>query len=159
MNGQNQQQLSIESLPWYRSAPEEGSSRQGGRAHAEAVLQAFSFGPFRVIPYARLLERGGSPVTLGSRAFDLLCLLISRPGEVVSKGELMARAWPNVTVDGSNLRLQINVLRQALGDRQRGMRYVLNVPGQGYCFVACVSREAWPLKQSRGDSTTTPLNA
>ena len=85
------------------------------RLHAERVLQAFLFGPFRVIPYARLLERGVSPVLLGGRAFDFLCLLIICPGEVVSKGDPMARAWPNVTVEGSNLRAQINVLRRALG--------------------------------------------
>ena len=157
MNGQNQQQHSMESLPWHRNALEEGSSRQSGRVYAEAVLHAFSFGRFRVIPYARLLERGGSPVPLGSRAFDLLCLLISRPGEVVSKGELMARAWPNVTVGASNLRLQINLLRRALGDRQRGVRYVVNVPGRGYSFVTCVSREAWSLNESRGDSAPSPI--
>ena len=152
MNGQSQQQLSVESLPWYGIALGQGKSGGSGRVHAEPVLQAFSFGPFRVIPYARLLERGGSPLPLGSRAFDLLCLLISRPGEVVSNDELMARAWPNVTVEPSNLRLQINLLRRALGDRQRGVRYVVNVPRQGYCFVACVSRDAWSLKDSWGDS-------
>jgi DNA-binding winged helix-turn-helix (wHTH) protein len=65
----------------------------------------------------------------------------------------MAKVWPNVTVEGSNLRFQINLLRHALGDRQRGVRYVVNVPGQGYCFVGCVSREAWPLKESRRDNT------
>src|SRR5579863_7778203 len=116
MNGQNQQQLSMESLPWHRNTLEDGSNGQSDRVHGEAVLQAFSFGPFRVIPYARLLELGGSPVRLGSRAFDLLCLLISRSGEVVSKGELMAGAWPNVTVEEGNLRIQINLLRRALGD-------------------------------------------
>lgn len=152
MNGQNHQELSMESLPWYRNALEEGSNRQSSPVHAEAVMQVFSFGPFRFIPYARLLERGGSPVAVGSRAFDLLCHLISRPGEVVSNGELMARAWPNTTVEESNLRFHICLLRRALGDRQRGVRYVVNVPGRGYCFVACVSREAWPLKESRGDS-------
>ena len=52
---------------------------------AEVVLRAFSFGPFRIVPHARL-ARDGSPMPLGSRAFDLLCVLVSRPGEIVSSG-------------------------------------------------------------------------
>jgi len=88
------------------------------------VLEAFSFGPFRVVPCARLLECDGSPAPLGSRAFDILCLLISRAGEVVSKGELMARVWPNETVEESSLRFHISLLRRALGDGKGGERYV-----------------------------------
>src|SRR5258708_16080001 len=68
---------------------------------AEVVLRAFSFGPFRIVPHARLVERDGSPMPLGSRAFDLLCVLNSRPCEVVSKVELMAKVWPDL----SNVRL------------------------------------------------------
>ena len=96
---------------------------------------AFSFGRFRIVPYARLLERDGLPTPLSSRAFDLLCLLVSRAGEVVSKGELIARAWPDMTVEESSLRFHITMLRRALGDGQGGERYVVNIPGRGYCFV------------------------
>jgi hypothetical protein len=46
---------------------------------AEVVLRAFSFGPFRIIPHARLVERDGSPMPLDSRAFDLLCVLVQSP--------------------------------------------------------------------------------
>jgi DNA-binding winged helix-turn-helix (wHTH) protein len=158
MNGRNQQQqYSTEPLPQYRNALEKGSNGRSGRVHAEAVMQVFSFGPFRIIPYARLLERGGSAVPLGSRAFDLLCLLISHPGKIVSASELMAGAWPNATVEESNLRVHICLLRRALDDRQHGVRYVVNVPGRGYCFAACVSREAWPLKEARQYSTPSPI--
>src|SRR5579863_1932158 len=159
MNGRDQQQLSMERLPWYGNALEKGSNGRSGRAEAQVVMQAFSFGPFRVIPYARLLERGGSPVRVSSRAFDILCLLVSRPGEIVSKSELMARAWPNVTVGDTNLRVHITLLRRALGDRQRGMRYVVTVPGRGYCFVACVGREASPVRQSHGDAPDISIRA
>jgi len=64
----------------------------------------------------------------------------------VSKGELIAKTWPNVTVEESSLRFHIAQLRRALGDSQGSERYVVNVPGRGYCFVAYVSREALPLK-------------
>ena len=118
---------------------------EGGRSgpsQAEPVVETFSFGSFRIIPYARLLERAGSPISLGSRAFDLLCLLASRPGEVVSKGELMAKTWPDATVEESSLRFHISQLRRALGESQEGERFVVNVPGRGYCFVANVDRAA-----------------
>jgi DNA-binding winged helix-turn-helix (wHTH) protein len=147
MNGRNQQQPSTEWLPRCYDALEEDNTGRSDRVQAAVAMQAFSFGPFRIIPYARLLECGGSPVPLGSRAFDVLCLLISRPGEVLSKGELMAGAWPNVTVEESNLRYNISLLRRALGDRQRDGRYVVNVPGRGYCFVASVAREAMSFRQ------------
>jgi DNA-binding winged helix-turn-helix (wHTH) protein len=111
------------------------------------VLQAFSFGPFRIAPHARLVERDGSTTPLGSRAFGLLCVLVSRPGEVVSKGELMAKVWPDVTVAESSLRFHIAQLRRALGDGQEGERYVTNVPGRGYCFVAPAGRAAFPYIQ------------
>jgi DNA-binding winged helix-turn-helix (wHTH) protein len=93
-----------------------------------------------------------------SRAFDHLCLLVSRPGEVVTEGELVVRAWPNVNIEETTLRFQIAQLRRGLGDSQDGERYVVNVPGRGYCFVACVSREALPLKHGHVNSTTGLLD-
>jgi DNA-binding winged helix-turn-helix (wHTH) protein len=111
---------------------------------AEVVPQAFSFGPFRIVPRARLLERDRCRIAVGSRAFDLLCVLVSRPGEVVSKGELMAKVWPALTVEESNLRVAIGHLRRTLGDGQEGKRYITNVPGRGYCFVARVDRPTSP---------------
>ena len=114
---------------------------------AEVVWRAFSFGPFRIISHARLVERDGSPMPLDSRAFDLLCVLVSRPGEVVSKGELMAKVLPDLTVDESNLRFLIAQLRRALSDGQGGEGYVTNVPGRGYCFVAPVGCAASPYIQ------------
>ena len=57
---------------------------------------------------------------LGSRAFDILCILISRQGEVVSKAELMEKAWPGLTVEESSLRFHIAQLRRVLGDGQDG---------------------------------------
>jgi DNA-binding winged helix-turn-helix (wHTH) protein len=109
---------------------------------AEAALQAFCFGRFRIVPHAGLVDRNGSPMPLGSRAFGLLCVLVSRHGEVVSKGELVAKAWPDLAVEESSLRFHIARLRRALNDCREGERHVTNVPGRGYCFVAPVSRAA-----------------
>lgn len=99
-----------------------------------------TFGPFRLHPKARLLERAGTPVRLGSRALDLLYLLVSRPGEVVRKDELLTTAWPDLTVDESSLRFHIAQLRRALGEGNEGERFISNIPGRGYCFVAPVAR-------------------
>jgi len=111
---------------------------------AEAMPEAFSFGPFCVLPHARRLERDGARTQLGSRAFDILCILISRQGEVVSKGELMEKAWPGLTVEESSLRFHIAQLRRVLGGSQDAESYVTNVAGRGYCFVAPVVRAASP---------------
>ncbi|HYZ33132.1 MAG TPA: winged helix-turn-helix domain-containing protein, partial [Crenalkalicoccus sp.] len=99
-----------------------------------------SFGHYRLIPAERLLQRDGRPVVLGSRALDLLIALVERAGEVLSQRELMARAWPNLTVEEANLRVTIVGLRKALGEGRDGARYIANVPGRGYCFVAPVAR-------------------
>src|SRR5258708_22718778 len=56
---------------------------------AEVALQAFSFGPFRIVPHARLVERDGLPMPFDSRAFELLCASFSRPGNFLSNGQLM----------------------------------------------------------------------
>src|SRR5713101_9127437 len=103
--------------------------------------RAVSFGPYRLIAAQRLLLEGDNPVRLGSRAFDILAALVERPGEVVSKKELIARAWPKTFVEDANLKIQVGALRRALGDGQGGHRYVVTVPGRGYNFVAPVNLE------------------
>jgi predicted ATPase len=104
-----------------------------------APPQEFKFGPFRVCVGQRLIEHDGQPISLGGRAMDILVALLERAGEVVSQRELIERVWPNVTVDAGNLRFNIAILRKALGDGVDGARYVINVPGRGYCFVGLVA--------------------
>ena len=101
-----------------------------------------TFGPFRLFVVERLLKKGNDSIPMGGRAFDLLIALVERAGEVINHKELVARVWPDVTVEGANLRVHIAALRKALGDGVDGARYVSNVPGRGYCFVASVARSA-----------------
>jgi predicted ATPase/DNA-binding winged helix-turn-helix (wHTH) protein len=113
------------------------------------------FGPFRLSISERALEKGGVPVRLGSRALDILITLLERPAEVVTKKELFARVWPDLVVDEGNLRYHVSALRKALGQGRSGTRYVTNVSGRGYCFVAPISRAASPpvlLSNSLGHS-------
>src|ERR1700730_198554 len=100
--------------------------------------EVISFGPFDLWVGERQLRRGEAPVQLGSRAINILMTLIEHAGEVVSNKDLLASTWPDVTVDGGVLRVHIAGLRKALGDGLGGARYVINVPGRGYSFVAPV---------------------
>jgi len=100
--------------------------------------RGIAFGPFRLFTDRQLLLEGDRPLRLGSRALEILTFLVAHPGEVVSKDELIARVWPNTFVEEGNLRVHIAALRRVLGDGQAGERYVVTVPGRGYCFVAPV---------------------
>lgn len=91
---------------------------------------------FRLIPARRRLERDGASIAIGAKAFDLLAILVSRAGEVVEKAELLERIWHGRAAEESSLRFHIKALRSALGDRE----LIVNVAGQGYCFVGTVSK-------------------
>ena len=101
-----------------------------------------SFGPFTLVPAQHLLLEGDTPVHLGGRAFDILIALLERPGELVSKDELMARVWPDKIVEESNIKAHVAALRKALRDGQPGRRYLATVNGRGYRFVAPVALSA-----------------
>ena len=119
---------------------------------ASAGGDIISFGPFRLFPAARALEKDNIPIALGNRALDILLVLTDRAGEVVSHRELLARVWRDLIVDPSNLRVHINSLRRVLGQSHGGdsngggsngkERYIANIVGQGYSFVAPVRRES-----------------
>jgi DNA-binding winged helix-turn-helix (wHTH) protein len=102
------------------------------------MTQTVSFGSFRLHPAQRLLLQADKPISLGSRALDILIVLVERAGELVSKDELMARAWPNISVVPANLAVQLSALRRALRDGRDGNRFVISIPGRGYRFVAPV---------------------
>ena len=105
---------------------------------AGATSTEISFGPFRLLPTQFLLLENDKPVPLGSRALEILIVLLEHPGELISKQELMARVWPNVFVGPSNLTVHMSALRRALRDGKDGNRFIINIPGRGYGFVASV---------------------
>src|ERR1700720_3511667 len=117
--------------------------------NAASAERAISFGPFLLLPQRRLLLKADKPLRLGSRAFDMLVTLVERPGDLVSKEELMARVWPNTFVVPANLTVHIAALRRALGDGHNRNRYLVNIPGRGYCFVA-------PVKVSEKSKSSPP---
>jgi len=109
-----------------------------------AAPTEISFGSFRLVPTQFLLLERDKPVLLGSRALQILIVLLERPGELVSKQELMTRVWPDVFVEPANLSVHISALRRTLRDGRDGNRFIVNIPGRGYSFVASVVRWVEP---------------
>lgn len=98
------------------------------------------FDPFELNIAKRSLKKAGDVIPLGGRAFDILLALVDRAGEVVSKCELIAKVWPDLTVEEGGLRVQMSALRKALGDEESEPKFITNVRGRGYCFIAPVTR-------------------
>src|SRR5580698_4368713 len=96
----------------------------------------FRFGPFELIPARRFVSKEGHAVRVGSRALDLLVVLVENAGKVVEKDTLIARVWPNVIVDEGNIRVHIRTRRRLLGDDGLESRYIVHVARRGYVFVA-----------------------
>src|SRR6266446_2086769 len=112
------------------------------RAAAEATLE---FGRFRVLLRQRKLIADGVPIELGTRALDLLLVLLETDGSLVTKDELMSRVWPGIVVAEENLKVQIAALRKALGE---GRDFIRTEFGRGYRFTAAVhSTGAWSVCQ------------
>ena len=105
----------------------------------------WEFGGFRLEPEKRLLVGDGHAVTLTSKAFDTLVVLVANRDRVVTKDELMTAVWPDVVVEEGNLTQQIFLLRKALGDSAQQPRTIVTVPGHGYRFTAPVMEHA-PLQ-------------
>jgi predicted ATPase/DNA-binding winged helix-turn-helix (wHTH) protein len=86
-----------------------------------------------VVVDRRELLVDGTPARIGSRAFDVLQLLVEARGGLVTKDEIMRRVWPGVIVEESNLQVQISALRKALAEHRDAIR---TIPGRGYQFIA-----------------------
>jgi predicted ATPase/DNA-binding winged helix-turn-helix (wHTH) protein len=128
----------------------------------ERVSHSFAFDDFVLIPERQQLLKDEAPVRIGGRALDLLTALVERPGEVVSKRELMEHTWPDVTVEECNLKVNMGLLRRTLGDDVGAARYIATVTGRGYRFIAPVSivagsRPAPTPTQSRARNHNLPF--
>jgi PAS domain S-box-containing protein len=106
----------------------------------QTFIGRLRFGPFEFSSRDRVLERDGLLIPLGNRALDVLAYLLVRPGEIISKQELIDHVWPGVAVEEGSLRVHVAAIRKALRDGQFGNRYIANVRGRGYSFVGTVVR-------------------
>ena len=93
-------------------------------------------GPFAVDVVAKLATRNGEPLPVGHRGVALMATLFKRPGEVLTKSELMDAAWGGAAIEESNLSVQVAALRKALGPSPAGGDWIVTVPRVGYRFVS-----------------------
>lgn len=94
---------------------------------------ALRFRQFQILPSERLLLRNGQRVDIGSRAFDLLLVLVQARGQVVSRRDIVTHVWPDTVVADENLRFQMACLRAVLGNDRDVIK---TVPRRGYLLVA-----------------------
>jgi phospholipid transport system substrate-binding protein len=118
------------------------SPSQSRWAAQEAALE---FGRFQILPRRRQLIADGVPVKLGTRALDLLTILLEADGSLVTKEELVSRVWPGIHVSEENLKVQIFALRKALGEDRD---FIQTETSRGYRFMAAVKSTApWNSSQ------------
>ncbi|MDP2411545.1 MAG: winged helix-turn-helix domain-containing protein [Pseudolabrys sp.] len=103
---------------------------------------AFIFGPFRLVVHRRELLLHGIPVALGQRAIEILLILVSHAGQLVTKDEIMSQVWPGVIIEENNLQVHISALRKAFGSAGDSKTFLLTVAGRGYRFVAPIETES-----------------
>src|SRR5262245_37486675 len=122
-------------------------------------ISEISFGPYRFDRDKRLLEHSGISVRLGARAIAILTALTETPGRLVSKVELFEKAWPGLTVDEANLKVQISGLRKALRDYGSLIQAEASL---GYRFVGAIDENgpaspSKPRRFSAPRTLTSPL--
>lgn len=129
--------------------------------------EIYDFALFRLDVSERRLTRNGRVIKVADKAFDTLCMLVRRRGELVSKDELMAVVWPDTVVEENNLDQKISLLRRVLGERgRRKEKFIETVRGHGYRFVAEVEKtveseihRAAPSTSTSVDDITTPRSS
>jgi DNA-binding winged helix-turn-helix (wHTH) protein len=128
-----------------------------------AAYGKLKFGPFELSIGERSLRREGVLLPLGGRALAILIYLAERPGEIITRQELIGHVWSDVIVQEGSLRVHVAAIRKALGDGQHGNRYIANIKGQGYSFVGTVERlddgknRGSNSRNSRGKLAARPL--
>jgi DNA-binding winged helix-turn-helix (wHTH) protein/predicted ATPase len=93
------------------------------------------FGPFCLDRGGARLLRAGRPVALTPKAFDLLQLLASKPGKLITKEELLAAIWPDVLVSDASIKVCVSEVRKALDDGAKTPQYIETVHRRGYRFI------------------------
>src|ERR1700693_4538079 len=109
------------------------------------------FGPFEVDLHTHELWKFGTRLKLVGQPFEILAVLLSQPGELVTREELRTRLWPADTFVDFNhgLNAAVNRLREALSDSADAPRYVETLPRRGYRFIAAIEPQGDEAQGSR----------
>jgi DNA-binding winged helix-turn-helix (wHTH) protein len=126
-------------------------------AEVERQLRLLRFDDFEVDLRSGELRKAGVKLKFGGQPFQVLSILLERPGEVVTREELQKRLWPDTFVDvDHNLNTAINRIREVLGDSAESPRYVETLPRRGYRFIGEVEppvEAVVPVEPDRGSSS------
>jgi Tol biopolymer transport system component/DNA-binding winged helix-turn-helix (wHTH) protein len=106
---------------------------------SNSVRPLYEFEGFRLNPAERLLARYGTLVPLAPKAFEMLVVLVSNSGRLLTKDELMQAVWPDTVVEENNLDKTISALRKALDWNDSECKLIETVRGHGYRFIAPVT--------------------
>jgi DNA-binding winged helix-turn-helix (wHTH) protein len=134
--------------------PREAFCSEDSAGIVEHVVYVFE-GFHLDITRRRLSSSGGVVLPLSSRAMDSLLLLVANAGHVVEKRRLMETVWPTAVVEDNNLNQCILAIRKALGETAGSNRYIMTVPGRGYCFVCPVQTQT---RENADTEPDTPLS-
>jgi len=117
------------------------------------------FGPFEADLYTHEIWKHGVKIKLVGQPFEVLAILLDKPGELVTREELHERLWPGDTfVDFDHgLNAAVNKLREALSDSVDTPRYVETLPRRGYRFIATVERKGEAATQGSAVAQAAPL--
>ena len=127
-------------------------------AESATTSAVVRFGVFEVDLRAGELRKNGPKLKLAGQPFQVLAILLERPGEVVTREELQRRLWPDTFVDvDHNLNTAINKIREVLGDAAENPRFVETLARRGYRFVAPVVVGAGLVPARQGYSQTVRL--
>jgi TolB-like protein len=113
-----------------------------GTTDRRAGSGTIRFPPFEADLRTHELWKGGSRLRLQSKPFQVLAVLLERPGALVTRDELQRRLWPDEAYGDFDhgINVAVNKIRDSLGDTRRKPRYIETLPGLGYRFVASVER-------------------
>jgi len=116
----------------------------------------YQFGEFELFPNQGVLSRAGVRVPLMPKPLATLLVLVEHAGETVSKDDLLSEVWPGTAVEENNLTQSISTLRKVLGEKRGENRYIATEPGNGYRFVAAVTRTAAVITEDVPRVATEP---
>lgn len=103
------------------------------------VVAEYCFSGYSVdVRSKKVLSPDGDLFHLNSRAFDTLLVLLEHHGTTLSKSELMQAVWSTSVVEDNNLDQAIFTLRSVFNDTKSDSRFIVTIPGRGYCFIAPV---------------------
>src|SRR5262249_16636698 len=118
--------------------------------------QILSFGPYRLDTQKEQFWHKTQPVRLTPKAFQLLCYVVERPGQLVTKEELFRVVWADTVVGDAALTMCVQEIRKALQDNPKSPQYMETVHRRGFRFIAAITTQ--PVASSQYSVVSSQQN-